>query len=50
MKYLCLVYLDAEHWNACADASCDDYAHYMADTERRVPSECNFCPLERGPQ
>ena len=24
MKYLCLVYLDAEHWNACSDQVCMD--------------------------
>jgi hypothetical protein len=31
-------------------ASCEDYARYMSDTAPQVPSECNFCPLERGPQ
>jgi hypothetical protein len=31
-------------------ASCDEYRRYMADVEPEVPTECNFCPLERGPQ
>jgi hypothetical protein len=26
MKYLCLVYLSAENWNACADSACAAYA------------------------
>ena len=24
MKYLCLVYMDAEHWSACSDQVCMD--------------------------
>ena len=31
VKYLCLVYLDAEHWNACTDAECADYAQQLAE-------------------
>ena len=26
------------------DASCDDYARYVADEGATVPSECDFCP------
>ena len=25
MKYLCLVYLDKQNWNACSDELCQDY-------------------------
>lgn len=30
MKYLCLVYLDAENWHACPDPHCHDYASALA--------------------
>jgi len=39
MKYLCLVYLDAAHWNACPDALCADYAQQLADSGRMVAAE-----------
>lgn len=39
MKYLCLVYLDAEHWNACSDALCADYAQQVADSRRLLAAE-----------
>jgi hypothetical protein len=29
---------------ALLDASCDDYATYVADVGPVVPTECNFCP------
>ncbi len=29
---------------ALADASCDDYAAYVADENATTPSECAFCP------
>ena len=29
MKYLCLVYLDQEHWNACPDSTCFDYVQTL---------------------
>ncbi len=35
MKYLCLVYLDAEHWAACSDAECADYVQQL-DAGRRL--------------
>lgn len=35
MKYLCLVYLDAEHWSSCADAECAEYAGRL-DAGRRL--------------
>lgn len=34
MKYLCLVYLDAERWNACSDADCADYVQQLASGQR----------------
>lgn len=39
MKYLCLVYLDAAHWNACPDPECDAYARQLADSGRMVAAE-----------
>ena len=35
MKYLCLVYLDADHWSACPDQVCADYAQQLADSMAR---------------
>jgi hypothetical protein len=31
VKYLCLVYLDAERWSACSDAECADYVKELAE-------------------
>ncbi len=31
MKYLCLVYLSPENWNACADSVCADYVKTLQD-------------------
>lgn len=39
MKYLCLVYLDAEHWNACPDPECGAYAEKLAGDKRLVAGE-----------
>lgn len=39
MKYLCLVYLDAEHWNACSDDDCADYAQQLAGSQRLLAAE-----------
>lgn len=39
MKYLCLVYLDAAHWNACSDPVCADYAQRLADSRRLLAAE-----------
>ena len=39
MKYLCLVYLDAEHWNACSDNVCADYAQQVAGGGRLLAAE-----------
>lgn len=39
MKYLCLVYLDAEHWNACNDSVCADYAQRVAASGRMLAAE-----------
>ena len=39
MKYLCLVYLDAEHWNACSDADCADYVKQLASSQNLVAGE-----------
>jgi hypothetical protein len=34
---------------ALRHASCDDYAGYVDDAAPSAPSECNFCPPEKGP-
>jgi hypothetical protein len=39
MKYLCLVYLDQEHWDACPDATCADYAQQLAESRRLLAAE-----------
>lgn len=39
MKYLCLVYLDAENWNACSDADCADYVRELVAGQRFVAGE-----------
>lgn len=39
MKYLCLVYLDAEHWSACPDADCAAYAQQLAGGQRMLAAE-----------
>ena len=39
MKYLCLVYLDAEHWDACSDAECADYVEQLAAQRRLLAAE-----------
>ena len=39
MKYLCLVYLDAAHWNACTDQVCADYVQRLVDSRRLVAAE-----------
>ncbi len=36
MKYLCLVYLDAEHWNACSDQVCMDYVRELQKSQHLV--------------
>ena len=32
MKYLCLVYLSADSWNACSDSACAAYAGQLKDS------------------
>ena len=39
VKYLCLVYLDAEHWNSCSDVTCADYAEQLAGSRRLLAAE-----------
>ena len=39
MKYLCLVYLDAEHWSACPDELCFGYAQQLVDSKRLLAAE-----------
>jgi hypothetical protein len=39
MKYLCLVYLDAAHWDSCADQVCADYAQHLQGGRRLVAAE-----------
>ncbi|MBU3076823.1 YciI family protein [Sphingomonas quercus] len=39
MKYLCLVYLDAENWSACPDRQCFDFAAGLAADGRLIAAE-----------
>ena len=39
MKYLCLVYLDTEHWGACSDQVCLDYVRELQGSQRLVGGE-----------
>jgi hypothetical protein len=39
VKYLCLVYLDAERWAACSDAECAAYVDELAAGRRLVAGE-----------
>ncbi len=44
MKYLCLVYLDEEHWSACPDRDCFGFAGELAESGRLLAAE----PLHPG--
>ena len=39
MKYLCLVYLDEVHWNACRDRDCFEFASELAGSGRLLAAE-----------
>ncbi len=39
MKYLCLVYLDAERWSACNDAECAAYAQQLGESGRLLAAD-----------
>jgi hypothetical protein len=39
VKYLCLVYLDAEHWSACNDRECADFAQQLAESGRLLGAD-----------
>jgi hypothetical protein len=39
MKYLCLVYLEEEHWGACPDQACAAYAQSLHDSGHMVAAE-----------
>ena len=39
MKYLCLVYLDEEHWDACPDHECGAYAKDLIDGGHMLAAE-----------
>jgi hypothetical protein len=39
VKYLCLVYLDAERWSACSDAECAAYVRELVEGRRLVAGE-----------
>lgn len=39
MKYLCLVYLDAEHWSACPDTECAEVARQFDESRRLLAAE-----------
>ena len=44
MKYLCLVYLDEEHWSSCPDRDCFGFAGELAESGRLLAAE----PLHPG--
>lgn len=39
MKYLCLVYLDDEHWSACPDRDCFEFAGELSRSGRLLAAE-----------
>jgi hypothetical protein len=39
MKYLCLVYLDEHHWDACPEGECYDFAGELAASGRLLAAE-----------
>ncbi len=39
MKYLCLVYLDADHWSACSDQVCMDCVRELQASQHLVGGE-----------
>lgn len=39
MKYLCLVYLDKEHWSACSDDMCAAYGKSLQETGYLLAAE-----------
>jgi hypothetical protein len=39
LKYLCLVYLDAEHWSACSDEVCFDYVKHLSERGQLIGGE-----------
>lgn len=39
MKYLCLVYLDKENWNACSDSLCGEYAQGLVERGKLLAAE-----------
>ncbi|MDE2430669.1 MAG: YciI family protein [Burkholderiales bacterium] len=39
MKYLCLVYLDQEHWSACPDEKCAAYGQSLVDSGYLLAAE-----------
>jgi hypothetical protein len=39
VKYLCLVYLSQENWNACSDDECFDYAKQVVESGKMVAAE-----------
>ena len=39
MKYLCLVYLSKENWNACPDSKCFDFAEGLHKSGRLLAAE-----------
>lgn len=39
VKYLCLVYLDQEHWSSCSDTLCFEYVEKLVDSKHLVAGE-----------
>ena len=39
MKYLCMVFLDGDHWNACPDFLCAAYVEELANRGKLLAAE-----------
>lgn len=39
MKFLCLVYLDEQHWSACSDDACGAYSMELVDRGKLLGGE-----------
>jgi hypothetical protein len=39
VKYLCLIYLSQENWNACSDGECFEYAKQVMQSGKMIAAE-----------
>lgn len=39
MKYLCLVYLDKDHWHSCPDRKCAAFAQQLGESGKLLAAE-----------